>query len=67
MAWTLAAVAARRWDLELLPGKFDERGECHLITGASAEAILQRVAGLSAELDTELRVEGTRGHLVIRA
>ncbi len=54
---------ARRWELELLPCVIDERGEGHPIGGPPAAVILQRIAAHSAILGTEIRIEGTRGHL----
>ncbi len=54
---------AKRWELELLPCAVDGHGESQPVAGTLAAAILHRIAAHSTGLGTEVKVEGTRGHL----
>ncbi len=54
---------AKRWELELLPCAVDRHGESQPVAGTLAVAILHRIAAHSAALGTEVKVEGTPGHL----
>jgi poly-gamma-glutamate synthesis protein (capsule biosynthesis protein) len=54
----------RRWSLELRPCAFDAQGECRPVSGAQAVSILERVAAHSAELGTEMQIDGGRASVV---